>query len=819
MTVYTQAKRLVAAGISVVPIKPDGSKAPACGGWKTWQHRLPTEYLGEWFARTNNGIAIVAGAVSGNVEVIDFDDVPAFAEWWALLADDQGDLLSRLVITRTPGPGMQVWYRCVDAVPGNTKLARIPREDGGWETLIETRGNGGYALIPPSPPECHPTGRTYAMFQGDLAEMPTITTEDRIALIGAAQSLNRYVEPQRAAMPPRAAHQGDGGGGKPGDLYNAKGCWESLLVRHGWVVERRGDPVIYWRRPGKSHGISATLHAVAPGVLYVFSGNAAPFEQERSYDLFGAMCLLEHGGDFKAPPKAQRRVPANREAPPVATAEAGNYDLDGLSVSPEEDATGWKEVEEAPMPEDAPGGDIEGESKDSTRSAGAKYGIEWAREVSGKFLFADGDSWMEYRDHRWTPVSESTAHGQCQKWLETRPKRPIVAPSSRFVTEIIRTARHRLGDDNRPMSRKKFDSNPGLLPLANGMLDVETRVLREHSPKHLNTYCLPYGYDPKATCPRFDQFLREVLLTEEDEPCQEWIDQLYEWTGYCLIPSYRAETILVNVGEGGNGKSLYEKMVQEIVGADQCVALDLKQLAGNHAEYELASVFGKLVAFINEPQPKHLSDCIESLKKISSGDQIKGRMPAERPFSYTPYARLMINCNEMPNTKDPTMAMKRRLLFLNWRRANKSNNDRELEDTLRTEVPGILNRALDGLDRLRERKWQFVETDASMALRGDHFQSEDSIAQFLESSCECDPKRTDIWSVPMALYDEYARWCKRAGYMPENVWRFGRHLTLRLKFPKARPKMVNGRMIDVRYGVRHMGAYEQVECFGSDSSD
>lgn len=123
-------------------------------------------------------------------------------------------------------------------------------------------------------------------------------------LIDLAQSLNRYTnsrEPKKTAKPPPA----DSVGGRPGDDFNVRGHWGGVLEPHGWKRVWESNGKVYWRRPGKDGpGWSATTgycHSDLGGdLLYVFSGNAEPFEQECCYSKFTAYCLLNHAGDFSA---------------------------------------------------------------------------------------------------------------------------------------------------------------------------------------------------------------------------------------------------------------------------------------------------------------------------------------------------------------------------------------------------------------------------------------------------------------------------------------------------------------------------------------
>jgi putative DNA primase/helicase len=138
----------------VIPIRPDGSKAPALYHWKKYQERLPTPAeLEHWFGDGVCGIAILAGRVSGNLEILDFDDLDTYLQW----AKARADLVDRLPQVATPGGGRHLYYRLPFPPQGNRKLARWP--DG--RTRVETRGEGGYVLAPGSPANCHSTGRPY----------------------------------------------------------------------------------------------------------------------------------------------------------------------------------------------------------------------------------------------------------------------------------------------------------------------------------------------------------------------------------------------------------------------------------------------------------------------------------------------------------------------------------------------------------------------------------------------------------------------------------------------------------------------------------
>jgi putative DNA primase/helicase len=323
-----RAQALVSRGLSVVPIRLDGSKRPALDSWDKYQKRLPTpEELRQWHGRRRPlGIGVVCGRVSGNLELLDFDHAAdaVFPGWCALVEAECPGLVARLSVVRTPRAprGFHVRYRCRGAtIPGNLKLAEELYTDPATgkpkrRVLIETRGEGGQALAPGCPPECHPSGGLYVLRAGpDLTDLPDVSAGEREALLRCARSFDR-APAEEAPQTARREAPRPGGLLLPGDDFNAHGPdWPDLLEPHGWrVAHRRGD-VRYWRRPGKEGpGWSATTGYCASekgGDLFcVFSSNAHPFpgpsgdRRCSAHSRFSAFALLEHRGDFGAAARA-----------------------------------------------------------------------------------------------------------------------------------------------------------------------------------------------------------------------------------------------------------------------------------------------------------------------------------------------------------------------------------------------------------------------------------------------------------------------------------------------------------------------------------
>ena len=304
------ARAYLGAGLCPLPAIL-AEKRPDLPGWKQYQKRLPTEHqLDRWFTDAQP-ICLLTGAVSGNLELIDFDfEGELFAAWAELVESESPGLLDRLLVERSQSGGRHVVYRCEASIPGSLKLAqRIfaapddqelvicgkryrPRRVGDhYEvtcTLIETRGEGGLFL-------CHPTPG-YALERGSFQDLPVLTEAERKILIEAAWALNEAIPAVETSAGPTEMS------GRPGDEFNERGDVRGLLVRHGWKCVSGGENE-RWRRPGKDQGWSATLR---DRVFYVFSSNAAPFEPNHPYAPFAVYSLLEHQGDFARAASALR---------------------------------------------------------------------------------------------------------------------------------------------------------------------------------------------------------------------------------------------------------------------------------------------------------------------------------------------------------------------------------------------------------------------------------------------------------------------------------------------------------------------------------
>ena len=291
------AKEYVEMGLSVIPVKSD--KSPAIHRWSPFQKsRMNNSEIEKYFSRHwAKGVAIVTGFISGNLEVIDIDlkndETGQLAkEFSALLKNTIPDVHKKLVVIRTVNNGLHIYYKC-DTVEGNQKLAS--NTDG--EVLIETRGEGGYVVAPP-------TGG-YALLFNNLNSIPTLTKEERDIVLSAARSFDRSVESEVTEK-----HEYEDDEYSPFGQFNANADIPALLVKNSWTNLGQRDDLIYFRRPGKDHGVSAIWN-ISRRVFYNFSTSTV-FEAGKGYSPVGVFAILECGGDFSEASKKLAEIYAEQ---------------------------------------------------------------------------------------------------------------------------------------------------------------------------------------------------------------------------------------------------------------------------------------------------------------------------------------------------------------------------------------------------------------------------------------------------------------------------------------------------------------------------
>lgn len=286
--IKSKAKEYLKAKLSVIPTKED--KLPALSTWKPYQtDRIKEDEVDKLFSKPEvKGIAIICGAVSGGLEVVDIDTKhdttgSLWDELKVLIEDNLPDIYNKLVIAQTQSGGYHIYYRC-SSIAGNLKLSTKINK----EVLIETRGEGGYVVAPPTP--------KYTYIQGEPTDIPTITTEQREILLSISRSFNELEEVKPIVNTSSNTYSYTGL--NPFEDYNQRGDTVAFLESKGWKVVKTSGERIFLKRPGESKTKYSGNYHTGLKVLRVFS-SSTEFNPDKGYNPSQIYSLLECNGDNK----------------------------------------------------------------------------------------------------------------------------------------------------------------------------------------------------------------------------------------------------------------------------------------------------------------------------------------------------------------------------------------------------------------------------------------------------------------------------------------------------------------------------------------
>jgi len=267
--------------------------------WKRYQSEMITNE--DLAAQMNDyrakGVAVICGTISGGLEVIDIDTkYETYPLWDAIKAKIPQPIYKKLHIVQTRSKGYHLYYRC-EEIEGNQKLAqRLPTETEVINNpqiksycIIETRGEAGYVVAPPS--------NGYSIVQEGIN---VITIDERTELFEIMVSFNEIIIeiPIEAHNRPSSKEYGL----SPFEDFNKRCDFVALMENNGWKKVRNGGDRVYFLRPGGTSEQSGNYHK-GLGLFIVFSANT-PFEVSKGYKPAAVYAILEHNGDFKAAARA-----------------------------------------------------------------------------------------------------------------------------------------------------------------------------------------------------------------------------------------------------------------------------------------------------------------------------------------------------------------------------------------------------------------------------------------------------------------------------------------------------------------------------------
>jgi putative DNA primase/helicase len=293
-----------------------------------------------------------------------------------------------------------------------------------------------------------------------------------------------------------------------------------------------------------------------------------------------------------------------------------------------------------------------------------------------------------------------------------------------------------------------FDTDPWSLNVRNGTIDLRTGHLLPHDARAMHTQVAGVAYDAAAACHQWRAFLEKVV---PDEEVRRFLQRL---AGYCLTGDASERALTILNGTGRNGKSLFARILCALLGDYACYPDHDLLLASKDDRHttEIVDLKGKRIAVMSEiPRGRKLATA--KTKRLTGDEPVTGHRMCCDNITFPMTAKLVMVCNDLPEVTHDDPALWDRIKEVPFPvRLRESEVDPDLYAKLVTELPGILNWALDGL-----KAWRSGRLGNPPAVRAatEGYRSEsDPIRRFL-AAYEIDhaarlPRRD--------LRDEYQHW-------------------------------------------------------------
>lgn len=359
--------------------------------------------------------------------------------------------------------------------------------------------------------------------------------------------------------------------------------------------------------------------------------------------------------------------------------------------------------------------------------------------------FIHGVGFYEYSSGYW----QHRLDGQIRNYVDDTLGEFATAQRVAAITRLVA---------DRTLSTGEFNTKP-VWNFINGTLELDTGVFRDHNPGDMCSIQASYPYDPDATCPHWEQFIRDIM---DDRPVE--MELLQFIPAYVLFQDNPHEKIFYLTGEGANGKSRYTMILRKLF-EPSVTNLTPREFT---QKFDLIRLRDSVLNIAGEIR-SDLSRSEESLKAISSGETISACYKGKDVIEFEPRAKLLFAGNGKLTSEDTSDGLARRLIIVDFpmrfveipRRPNERLVDIHLMDKLLPELSGIFNWVYRGYQLLRTVGY-FTMTNNQVEMVQEFKRSSNPVLSFWEEQFTTHPPELEN----KQLYSDYRAWCAEAGVAP-----------------------------------------------------
>jgi P4 family phage/plasmid primase-like protien len=405
-------------------------------------------------------------------------------------------------------------------------------------------------------------------------------------------------------------------------------------------------------------------------------------------------------------------------------------------------------------------------------------GQRLARAFGDRLLYCyDKKTWLYYERGRWAEDGGARIDTLCKQVSAAMIQESAAAlakngdddDAKRLHVWAIKSASkerivamERMARSELPVDAAALDADPYALNVLNGTIDLRTGRLRPADPADLLCKQAPVPYEPAATAPEFEKFVREILPNDETRA------YVQRALGYTLTGDTSEHAFFILFGRGSNGKTTFMNIVKAAMG-DYAYTADMEAFIDsnnpNASREEKAQMPGKRLVMASEMQQgAPLNE--QFIKNATGGEAIRGRALYQNSFEFTPQMKVFLYMNHLPRVRGTDHGMWRRIKALPFKTTiEEERKDKDLpKRVIKNELPGVLRWLVEGcLDWQRKGLGTCAEvTEATARYRRD----QDVFALWFEDECTTDGALGDLRAPVGLVWSKYLDWCQRNGSRP-----------------------------------------------------